>query len=177
MTEASVKSLLAHNYVITENSNEARELYKTSRYGMILPDGRVQLSLLEAAYLLEKGRIEVLDGRGKPVSLEKLVKLASRFDKRFWIRFLVFKNIRNRGYIIKTALKFGADFRVYERGKKPGEAHAKWVVFPVHEAEALTWQDFAAKNRVAHSTKKNLLIAVVDEEGDVSFWEVCWIRP
>ncbi|MCH6575484.1 MAG: tRNA-intron lyase, partial [Bacteroidetes bacterium] len=83
------------------------------------------------------------------------------------MRFCVFRDIRNRGYIIKTALKFGADFRVYDRGVKPGEDHAKWVVYPVHETEVLTWHDFSAKNRVAHSTKKKLLIGIVDDEEDV----------
>ena len=41
----------------------------------------------------------------------------------------------------------------------------------------MTWYDFASKNRVAHSTRKKLLIAVVDEENDVSFWESNWIKP
>ena len=78
---------------------------------------------------------------------------------------------------MKTALKFGADFRVYDRGVKPGEDHAKWIVFPVYETDVMTWYEFSAKNRVAHSTKKRLLLAVVDQEGDVSYWETRWIRP
>ena len=89
----------------------------------------------------------------------------------------MFKDIRDRGYIVKTALKFGADFRIYDRGVKPGEDHAKWIVYPVHETEHLTWYEFAAKNRVAHSTKKRLLIAVVDDEDSVSYWEARWLRP
>ena len=79
--------------------------------------------------------------------------------------------------LTKTALKFGADFRVYDRGIKPGEDHAKWVVYPVHEGETLTWHDFSAKNRVAHSTKKRLLIGVVDDEGDVTYYVVKWMKP
>ena len=59
----------------------------------------------------------------------------------------------------------------------PGEKHAKWVVFVDHESKKLTWHDFAAKNRIAHSTKKNLLLGIVDEEGDVSYYEVKWIKP
>jgi tRNA-intron endonuclease len=41
----------------------------------------------------------------------------------------------------------------------------------------MTWHDFSAKNRVAHSTNKTLLIAIVDEESDVSYYEVKWTRP
>ena len=83
----------------------------------------------------------------------------------------------SRGYIVKTALKFGADFRVYDRGVKPGEDHARWVVYPVHEGSVLTWYEFAAKNRVAHSTKKRLMLGIVDDEGDVTYYEVRWMRP
>ena len=85
--------------------------------------------------------------------------------------------MRNRGFIVKTALKFGADFRVYDRGVKPGEDHARWILYPVFETSSLTWHDFSAKNRVAHSTKKNLLMGVVDEEEDVTYYEIRWIKP
>ncbi len=171
-----IKAVFQRDNVITEDSDAARELYNQSRYGK-LADNKVQLSLIEAMYLLEKGRIVLLDGRNKAVKTESFVKKAKRFSPDFRVRYSVFRDIRDRGYIIKTALKFGADFRIYDRGVKPGEDHARWIVYPVHESEALTWYDFAAKNRVAHSTKKRLLIGVVDDEGDVSYWECRWLRP
>lgn len=85
--------------------------------------------------------------------------------------------MRDRGYTIKTALKFGAEFRVYDKGKKPGEEHARWILYPVRESDMLTWHEFAAKNRVAHSTKKNLLIGIVDEENDTTYYEIRWVKP
>ena len=163
--------------VLTENSDNARELYNKSRFGALLENGRVHLSLLETLYLSEKKKIMLLDAKNKEIPHEKLLKKAQKLEPNFWIRYCVFRDMRNRGYIIKTALKFGADFRVYDRGVKPGEDHAKWIVYPVHEASTLTWYEFAAKNRVAHSTKKRLLIGVVDEESDVSYWEIRWMRP
>ncbi len=172
-----IKALYIRGLVTTENSQQARELFEKSSYGKLLSDGRVRLSLLEAVYLVEKRKLIVLDGRKKPASFENLSKKAAKQEHDFWTRYAVFKDFRDRGYVIKTALKFGADFRIYERGVKPGEQHAKWIVYPVKESAKLTWQDFAAKNRVAHSTKKRLLIAVVDDEGDVSYWEVRWLRP
>lgn len=93
----------------------------------------------------------------KALTPEAFLKKIRKIEPQFWTKYCVFRDLRNRGYIVKTALKFGADFRVYERGVKPGEEHAKWVVFPVHEGSVLTWQDFSAKNRVAHSTKKKIV--------------------
>lgn len=175
--KTKIKALYAQERVLTESSDASRELYDKSRYGNVLEGGKLQLSLLEALYLIEKKKIYVVDGRGKEIDFENFLKKAQKTEANFWIRYSVFKDMRNRGYIIKTALKFGADFRVYDRGYKPGEAHAKWVVYPVHEGSTLTWHEFAAKNRVAHSTRKRLLIGIVDEEGDVTYYEIKWTRP
>jgi len=172
-----VVGILTGERVLTESSDEAREFYNQSRFGAIAENGKVELSLLEALYLMERGRLEVKNQSGKAISFEAYLKKARKVEPNFWIRYVVLKDMRNRGYIIKTALKFGADFRVYDRGVKPGEDHARWIVYPVHEGTTLTWHEWAAKNRVAHSTKKRLLIAVVDGEGDVSYWEARWLRP
>ena len=172
-----VKVFLSKERVLTESSDNARDLYNQSRYGNLLDDGRIQLSLPEALYLLEKKKIIVYDSKNKLIDFESFLKKTQKVEPNFWIRYCVYRDIRNRGYIIKTALKFGADFRIYDRGVKPGEDHARWVVFPVHEGSTLTWYEFSSKNRVAHSTKKRLLIGCVDDEGDVTYWEVRWLRP
>ncbi|MBT4539503.1 tRNA-intron lyase [Candidatus Woesearchaeota archaeon] len=171
-----VKAMLAETRVITEASDEAREFYNQSRFGSLQGD-KVELSLLEALYLVEKKRLEVKSEAGRKISFESYLKKARKVEPNFWIRYLVFKDMRNRGYIVKTALKFGADFRVYDRGIKPGEDHAKWIIFPVHEASVYTWHEFSSKNRVAHSTKKKLLLAIVDDENDVTYYVCNWTKP
>jgi len=172
-----IRTVFANERVLAEAGDEARELYNQSRYGTLLENGKLQLSLLEALYLLEKKKIDVKDSRGKVLDFEQFLKKATKLESSFWIRYCVFKDMRDRGYIIKTALKFGADFRVYDRGVKPGEDHARWIIYPVHEGATLTWYEFAAKNRVAHSTKKRLMMGIVDDEGDVTYYEIKWIKP
>lgn len=174
--QEKIKASLSGERVVTEQSDAARELYDKSRYGKFA-DNKVQLSIIEALYLVEKGKLSVFDGRNREISYDSFLKKSKKKNPNFTIKYAVFKDIRDRGYIIKTALKFGADFRIYDRGVKPGEDHARWIVYPVHESKHLTWHEFAAKNRVAHSTKKRLLIGVVDEESDVSYWECRWLRP
>lgn len=173
--EGKSTAILSGKHVIAANEGASRSLYDRSRFGSLV-DGKVQYSLYEAYYLLEKGKLDVLDNK-KKLSAEEFVKKASKAEPGFSIRYAVFKDLRSRGYIVKTALKFGADFRVYDRGIKPGEDHAKWIVYPVHEGDSLTWYEFSAKNRVAHSTKKRLLLAIVDDESEVTYYECKWIRP
>jgi len=173
----AIDAVLLNERVVTENSDAARALYEHTRFGALKKNGRVELSLIEALYLLERNKVRILDRRNRELSEDLIQRKASKIEPDFWIRYTVFSDLRDRGYVTKTALKFGADFRVYERGAKPGEQHAKWVVFPVHESAQLKWSEFSGKNRVAHSTKKRLLIGVVDDEGDTSYWEVLWKRP
>ena len=172
-----VIGILTDARVLTESSDEAREFYNQSRFGKIAESGKVELSLLEGLYLMERGRLTIKSENGRKLSFDAYVKKARKIEPNFWIRYSVFKDMRNRGYIVKTALKFGADFRVYDRGVKPGEDHAKWIIFPVNEGSTLTWHDFSAKNRVAHSTKKRLLMGIVDAENDVTYYEIRWMRP
>jgi len=161
--------------IISTNSAEAFSLYKKSNFGEPV-GGKIHYSLSEAIYLVEKNKIEILQ-KNKKLSKNELMEKLQRIDKKIQIKYPVFKNLREKGYIVKTALKFGADFRVYPKGKRPGKVHAKWIVFAEHESKKLTWPEFSAKNRVAHSTKKKLLLAIVDEESSISYYEVGWIKP
>ncbi len=176
MVEEKIKGMFANERVIAEAVPLAKSLYDKSRFGSPFEKERFQYSLVEAFYLFEKGKMDIYDGK-KKLNFESFLKKARKIEPNFWVRYCVYKDLRNRGYITKTALKFGAPFRVYDRGVKPGEQHARWIVFPVHEGSNFTWYEFSAKNRVAHSTRKRLLIACVDEEGDVTYWEIRWIKP
>lgn len=170
-----IQAVIDGGGVTTEDNPQSREIYEKSRFGE-LKSGKYKYSLLEGLFLFENKKLEVLSGKKKLEKNEFIAK-AKKFDKNFHVRYIVYKDLRSRGYIIKTALKFGADFRVYDKGIKPGEDHAKWIVFAVHEANTLTWHDFSAKNRVSHSTRKNLLMAIVDDEEDVTYYEISWKKP
>jgi len=172
-----VTALLARELVVAESNDASRELYDKTRYGEPIDNKKFQYSLIEALYLMERGKFIIVDDKDKKVDFDDFVKKARKIEPNFWVRYVVFKDLRRRGYIVKTALKFGADFRVYDRGIKPGEDHARWIVYPVHETGVQSWYEFAAKNRVAHSTRKRLLIGIVDAENDCTFYEIKWLRP
>lgn len=170
------KAVFSKERILAEKSNEAVDLYNKSRYGEYVDD-KIQYSFVEALHLMERKRLNLKDGKNKSIKIDMFRKTCEKIEENFWVRYCVFRDLRKRGYIVKTALKFGADFRVYDKGVKPGDDHAKWIVYPLHETETLTLYEFSAKNRVAHSTRKTLLLAVVDDEGDVSYWNSSWVKP
>jgi len=154
---------------------EAKKLHDKYCFGEISRD-EIHYSIVEGLYLLEKRKIKIYEGK-KLVGFDSFLKKAGKIEPKFYTRFIVFSDMRDKGYVVKTALKFGADFRVYAKGIKPGKEHAKWILYPVQEGSTLTWHEFAAKNRVAHSTKKKILIGAVDDEEDVTYWEISWEKP
>jgi len=159
---------------LSTNNAEGFSLFKKSSFGE--PQGeKIQYSLAEALYLLEKGKIEVFE-KNKKLNFEELINKLKKFDQRINLKYPVFRDLREKSYIVKTALKFGADFRVYPKGTSLGKEHAKWIVFVEHESKSLKWHEFSAKNRVAHSTNKKLLLAILDEESKPSYYEVSWIK-
>jgi tRNA-intron endonuclease len=172
-----MEKIQAHLFgeVISSNDAEAHSLHSKSCFGQPVND-KIQYSFSEALFLVDKEKMDVFS-KAKKIPKKELIKKLQKLDRKIDLKYLVFKDLRERGYIVKTALKFGAEFRVYPKGAKPGSQHAKWIVFTEHESSKLTWHDFSAKNRVAHSTKKNLLLAIVDDEGDISYYEVKWIKP
>ena len=161
---------------ITSNSGEAYTLFQKSRFGEKIGE-KILYSICEAFFLIQENKIQINDFQNKPLSKNTLLKKFTKLDKNFLTKYPVFKDLREKGYIVKTALKFGAEFRVYEKGSQISKSHSKWLCYPTLENQSIKWQDFAAKNRVAHSSKKNLLIAIIDEENQISYYEIKWTRP
>jgi tRNA-intron endonuclease len=161
--------------IISTNSSDAYSLYEKSNFGE-RKDDKIVYSPVEALFLVEKNKMEIFS-KNKKLSSEELIRKFKKTDKKIQLKYPIFRDLREKGYVVKTALKFGAEFRVYEKGKKVEEAHSKWIVFTDYESKTFTWQEFAAKNRVAHSTKKKLLLAIVDEEGDITYYEINWVKP
>lgn len=168
-----IQAILAGNKVHAA-SHEAFSLYEKACWGEKKHHG-IEYTPLEALALKRLGKLSVMQGL-KELSESSLLKKAKKNDKRAETKLAAFIDLRRKGYVVKTALKFGAEFRVYEKGTKPGKNHARWLLFPVKESESLAWYDFVAKSRVATSTGKRLLLAIVDDADDVTYYESGWIR-
>jgi tRNA-intron endonuclease, archaea type len=167
---------LTSRIVLLEDSNPARLLHDRSRYGTKGADKSIELSLVEAYHLLGIDKLTVLDRRGTVLDRAEFSKRAHRIDPRFGIKAAVYTAARKNGYILKTALKYGADFRVYERGISPGDEHSTWLCYACAEHERMSMTEYVARNRVAHSTRKKLLLGIVDTEGSVTFYENGWVK-
>jgi tRNA-intron endonuclease len=162
--------------LIVINDPKAVALHEKSHYGKFNQD-ELQLSPMEALYLQEKGKIKITDNtkNGKLLSLDEMWELIQ--EKGLLYKYIVFRDLRNRGNIVKTGFKYGSEFRLYERGKSPGDGHSDFVVKVVNEGQEISISNFSSYVRVAHGVKKKLLLAVVDDEQDITYYNVEWTRP
>jgi tRNA-intron endonuclease len=180
--EETVKAELNEEKVIIWDKEAANNIFNNGWYGELLED-RLELALVEAALLMERQKIEIVKGK-KKIDFQKFFKHALKIDPRFKARYTVYKDLRERGLPVRTGFKFGCDFRVYERGvtpikKGPKQAHehTKWIVFAVPEDYNCSFQELSRSVRLAHNIRAHMLWAVIDNEGDVTYYEINYISP
>lgn len=177
-----IKAELEENKLIVWNKNDANNVFENGWFGDFLED-RLELSLVEAAFLSERQKIEIVKGK-KKISFQDFYKYCLKIDNRFQIKYVVYKDLRDRGLPVRTGFKFGCDFRVYERGVKPikkgpkaPHEHTKWIVFCIAEDYTCSFQELSRAVRLAHNIRANMLWAVVDNENDVTYYSVTYISP
>jgi len=178
-----IKAVVAEDKVIIWDREKAKEVYDGGNFGKLKED-RLELALLEAAFLLEKGKIVILSGDGENITLEKFFEHCLKIDKRFSFRYAVYKDLRERGLPTRTGFKFGCDFRVYEKGVKPlkrgpktAREHTKWIVFAVPEGFVFSFPELSRAVRLAHNIRANMLWGVVGKDNKVSYYQVTFFKP
>jgi tRNA-intron endonuclease, archaea type len=162
--------------VILEKNDEAFVLHDKGFFGAKDSTKNIFLSFEESLYLLDTERLVILSGK-KEISRNQLIQKAKKNDKRFLTRYAVYHDLRSKGNIVKTALKYGADFRIYSKGTKIGKDHSSHLLYAMRQEDNISMIDLSGKARVAHSTRKKLMVGIVDSELDVTYYELSWVRP
>lgn len=161
--------------VVVEDPSEGSTLHNRGSFGEPQPGGGLSLDLLEAVYLVESERLEVLRGR-KPVTLQELFRAASASMEAFEIRYLVYRDLRQRGYVVE-AREGPVDFQVYPRGGAPRKTPAKYWVRAMSERAVFDLAEIIERAEEAASVRKTLLLGLVDEESDLTYYSVREAHP
>lgn len=130
------------------------------------------LDLFETIYLMEKKKITIVDIKGKKILIKKIFEIGTKGDKQFYSKQKVHEDLREKGYCIKTGLKFGFDFRVYPKGKKMGEAHSQYGIHVATENEKTSMTQISRMTRLAGNIHIKAIIAVVDREDEINYYEI-----
>ncbi|MQL54680.1 tRNA-intron lyase [Acidianus ambivalens] len=165
----SIKGYLFGDKIVIFDINDSKKLYSTGFYGKPLGINKpkkaedikypLELSLIEGLYLLKKGEIEVIYN-GNKLNENDLYEIGRKNIARFDSLFTVYSDLRNKGFVVRSGIKFGADFAIYTLG--PGIEHAPYVVIVLDANSTLLANELMSFGRVSHSTRKKLILAIVN---------------
>lgn len=157
---------------IEEGSKKPIALHEKSLFGKIEVDS-LNLSLIEACYLLEKGRLNIYEDDVE-CSVGYIIDLLKKQD--LFGKYVVYRDLKDRGFVIKTGFKYGSEFRLYNRGRDPDQGHSDYLVKIIFENYEINALDFASYVRVSHGVNKKLLLAIVDDDFDITYYNIEWTK-
>jgi tRNA-intron endonuclease len=150
----------------------AQSLHEKSYFGTKLPNQAYELDPLETLLLLERKRIRVIDPTGKEIVNQTILADAAKNDPRIWVKYLVYRDLRSRGYIVRNGYGEGIDFRVYPRGSAREEDIAKFFVVILAEGEPVRLEILDRITKQTVQARKELILAIIDRLGDPTYYEL-----
>ena len=129
----------------------------------------------EALYLLYAKKLDLSDPEGRKVGFERLAEISQKKAEDFWTKFVIYRDLRSRGYVVREGFGFGTDLRVYERGDYPKKP-AKYVVFALDEGIEKGMADLQKSVREMAKMGKEAIIAVIERRGEVIYYKVSRAR-
>ncbi len=129
----------------------------------------------EALYLVYVKKLVLEDKGGKSVGFERLAELAQGRAGDSWTKFVIYRDLRSRGYVVREGFGFGTDLRVYERGDYPKKP-AKYVVFALDEGIEKGMADLQKSVKEMAKMGKEAIIAVIERRGEVIYYKVSRAR-
>ena len=134
-------------------------------------NGVFALAFYEALYLLDKALLEVNDEKGSTVDFQSLLQVYEKVNANAWIKYLVYRDLRSRGYVAREGFGSGIDFRVYERGAY-GKDTASYLLMSFQEGTPVPISDLANAMMQCQSQKKELVLAVMNRRGEIVYYSV-----
>ncbi len=167
--ELKVEGLLVEKGVRISKKQNLEEL--SSRGYGVTENDELLLTFYEALYLLDKGILEVESEKGEKVDFQRLLQRYESMDENAWAKYLTYRDLRSRGYVVREGFGLGVDFRVYERGEYSKDT-AKYLILSVQEGKPVSLEDLTNALRQCQSLKKELILAVMNRRGETVYYSV-----
>ncbi|HDD26545.1 MAG TPA: tRNA-intron lyase [Acidilobales archaeon] len=184
MEKFHIKGFLVGSRILIFDEAWAKKLYELGVYGK--PFGirkpksvedvkaPLELSIVEATYLVEKGVMKVFRGDGSEVGVNDLLEIGRKVIPNFDDLYIVYKDLRERGFIVRSGLKFGADFAIYT--ERPGVQHAPYLIKVFKGFDKVDPIDLVGLGRLSHSVRKRLILAVITPSNEIKYVMLKWVK-
>lgn len=175
-----MKSELIDNRIVVWNIKDSKQLFMYGYYGkpIGMPKPKIDeinvpliLDLIEGYYLLLKSKISIYKMK-KKITQNEMLQICKNEYHNFDKKFLVYKNFRDKGYIVNPGIKFGCDFAVYQKG--PGIDHAPYLVQVYNTSDSVSSTDVVLAGRLATTVRKQFVLAIPYGKKDVNYLALDW---
>ena len=175
-----MKGEIIENRILIWDIQESRDLFRNGYFGKPIgipkpnPDEinvPLILDLMEGCYLLEISKIKIYRDK-KKVSLDELIKICREEYHNFDKKYLVYKDFREKKYVVNPGIKFGCDFAVYNRG--PGIDHAPYLIQVYNKSDSISSTGVVLAGRLASSVKKQFILAIPSGKSSVDYLALDW---
>ncbi len=170
--EFKVEGVLVKDHTLVSDKNMQNSLEQKG-FGEIIKK-KFFLKPFESLYLLYADKLKIIK-TSQQINFDSLMQECIKFDTDILTKFLIYRDLRTKGYIAKNGFGFGSDFRVYERGQF-GEKAAKYVVFGLSEGKREKMG--LLQKQIGQITKmgKEPVIAVIERRGEVIYYKISRIK-
>lgn len=170
--ESKVEGVLVKDHTLISDKNMQNGLEQKG-FGEVIKK-KFFLKPFESLYLLYTDKLKLTKG-SQQINFDTMMQECKKFDDNILTKFLIYRDLRTKGYITKDGFGFGSDFRVYERGQF-GEKAAKYVVFGLSEGKREKMG--LLQKQIEQITKmgKEPVIAVIERRGEVIYYKISRIK-
>src|SRR5574338_236123 len=170
--EPNISGVLVDDHTLIQ-SKEMQNHLESKGYGETR-QGKFFLKPFETLYFLFYKKLELSKGK-KKIDFEEMLQVCSAFDENALTKFLIYRDLRVRGYAVKDGFGFGSDFRVYERGQF-GEKGAKYLVFGLSEGKQEKIGTLQKNIEEITKMGKEPILAVIERRGEVIYYKMSHVR-
>ena len=177
--KAQFHGIIKEDKVIISDSEGIDEFFRNSYIGNLEQTEKGQETLvldpIEVLLLIERNRLLIWENNNKnqeQFNFEKLLEYFIQYDNRLWHKYIIYMDLRKRGYIVRPGYGEGIEFRVFKRGANFEEDAAKYLIYPIYEGSPIELRDLDKISRVAMSSRKDLIVATVDRLSKTIYYSV-----
>ena len=128
------------------------------------------LNSFETLYLLYNNKLE-LKKVNKNIVFDELIQKYIQKNDDILTQFLLYRDLRTKGYVVKDGFGFGSDFRVYEKGTY-GQKDAKFLIFAFNEGTQQKIGKLYKNIREITQMGKEPIIAVIERRGEIIYYKI-----
>ena len=165
-SDPEIQGVLIKNQTVVLEPRLQQQLNQKG-YGE-MDQSKLLLKPFESLYLLFTDRLTLFRAK-KNIDFDSFLQICKKKDKDILTKFLVYRDLRNRGYTVKDG--FGSDFRVYDKPFSP-KSSSKFLVFCLNEGKHEKISELRKKIEEITKIGKEPIIAVVQRQGEIIYYKI-----